>query len=98
MIYLNRGAMGYFNVTNAPANAVDGKDVATTKSISMIDWQTNLTKSLQKEDPNGKVTATSTSMAENNSEMKGMEQYNEQQKNQTSSSSQASSSIQTKSQ
>src|SRR6188472_291363 len=87
-----RGAMGEFNVTNSPANAVDGKDVAITKSINMIDWQTNLTNSLQKEDPNGKVTATSTSMAENNSEMKGMEQHNEQQKNQTSSSSQASSS------
>ena len=30
-----RGAMGYFNVTNAPANAVDGKDVAISKSIWM---------------------------------------------------------------
>ena len=37
-------------------------------------------------------------MAENNSEMKGMEQHNEQQKNQTSSSSQAPPLIQTKSQ
>ena len=50
--------MGYFNVTNAPANAVDGKDIAITKSISMNDWQMNLTKSLQKANPNGKVTAT----------------------------------------
>ena len=55
-----RGAMGYFNVTNSPANAVDGKDVAITKSISMIDWQANLTKSLQKENPNRKATTTST--------------------------------------
>jgi nitrite reductase (NO-forming) len=52
-----RGAMGYFNVTNAPTNAIDGKDVAITKSINMNDWQMNLTKSLQKADPNGKVTA-----------------------------------------
>ena len=86
-----RGAMGDINVTNSPANAVDGKDVAITKSISMIDWQTNLTKSLQKENPNGKVTTTSATAAENNdNETKGMEQHNEQQKNQTSS--QASSS------
>jgi nitrite reductase (NO-forming) len=85
-----RGAMGYFNVTNPPANAVDGKDVAITKSISMIDWQTNLTKSLQKENPNGKVTTTTTSttMAENNNnEMKGMEQHNNEQQKQTSSES-----------
>jgi nitrite reductase (NO-forming) len=80
-----RGATRDFNVTNSPANAVDGKDVAITKSISMIDWQTNLTKSLQKENPNGKVTTTSATTAENNNnETKGMEQHNEQQK-QTSS-------------
>jgi nitrite reductase (NO-forming) len=51
-----RGAMGYFNVTNPPANAVDGKDIAINKSINMNDWQMNLTKSLQKADPFGKVT------------------------------------------
>jgi nitrite reductase (NO-forming) len=55
-----RGAMGYFNVTDPVANAVDGKDVASTKSISMIDWQANLTKSLQRENPNGNVTTIST--------------------------------------
>ena len=79
-----RGAMGYFNVTNAPANAVDGKDVAITKSISMIDWQANLTKSLQKENPNGKVTTTTATTADrtNNNEMNGMEQHNEQQQQQ----------------
>jgi nitrite reductase (NO-forming) len=53
-----RGAMGYFNVTNSPANAVDGKDVAISKSIWMDGWQTNLTKSLQEQDPYGNVTAT----------------------------------------
>src|SRR6476469_9708556 len=52
-----RGAMGYFNVTNAPANAVDGKDIAITKTINMNDWQMNLTKTLQKADPYGNVTA-----------------------------------------
>jgi nitrite reductase (NO-forming) len=51
-----RGAMGYFNVTDAPANAVDGKDVAIKKTINMNDWQMNLTKTLQKADPNGKIT------------------------------------------
>jgi nitrite reductase (NO-forming) len=86
-----RGAMGYFNVTNAPANAVDGKDVAITKSISMIDWQANLTKSLQKENPNGNVTATSTATENdnNNKAMSGMEEHHRQMP--SSSSSQPSS-------
>ncbi len=43
-------------MTNPPANAVDGKDIAINKSISMNDWQMNLTKSLQKADPYGKTT------------------------------------------
>jgi nitrite reductase (NO-forming) len=51
-----RGAMGYFNVTNPPANAVDGKDIAINKSIDMDGWQMNLTKTLQKADPFGNVT------------------------------------------
>ncbi|MGB7706603.1 MAG: plastocyanin/azurin family copper-binding protein, partial [Nitrososphaeraceae archaeon] len=51
-----RGAMGYFNVTNSPANATDGKDIATTKSINMVDWQENLTTVLQKANPNATVT------------------------------------------
>ncbi|MGN6630339.1 MAG: cupredoxin domain-containing protein, partial [Candidatus Nitrosocosmicus sp.] len=51
-----RGAMGYFNVTDPPANAVDGKDIAIKKSINMNDWQMNLTRSLQKADPYGKIT------------------------------------------
>jgi nitrite reductase (NO-forming) len=51
-----RGAMGYFNVTDPAVDAIDGKDVAITKSISMIEWQDSLTKSLQKENPNGNVT------------------------------------------
>ena len=51
-----RGAMGYFNVTNSPANAIDGKDIAITKSINMVDWQENLTRALQKADPNATLT------------------------------------------
>lgn len=43
----DRGAMGYFNVTNPSKDLIDGKDIALTKSISMIEWQENLTKSLQ---------------------------------------------------
>jgi nitrite reductase (NO-forming) len=54
------GAMGYFNVTDAPANAEDGKDIAITKSINMMDWQATLTKSIQKADSKGNVTNTST--------------------------------------
>jgi nitrite reductase (NO-forming) len=50
--------MGYFNVTNSPANAIDGKDIATTKSINMVDWQANLTKALQKAKPNATVTTS----------------------------------------
>jgi nitrite reductase (NO-forming) len=57
-----RGAMGYFNVTNAPPNAID---VAITKSINMNDWQMNLTKSLQMGDPNGKVTTVATTTGTN---------------------------------
>jgi plastocyanin len=50
--------MGYFNVTNASPNAIDGQDIASTKSINMNDWQMNMTKSLQKADPRGKITIT----------------------------------------
>ncbi len=60
-----RGAMGYFNVTNASPNAIDGKDIAITKSINMNDWQMNLTKSLQKADPHGKVTTLATTPGTN---------------------------------
>jgi nitrite reductase (NO-forming) len=62
-----RGAMGYFNVTNPPANAVDGKEIAINKSISMNDWQMNLTKSLQKADPYGNVTKAEAATAEGGS-------------------------------
>ena len=71
-----RGAMGYFNVTNAPANAIDGKDVAITKSINMNDWQMNLTKSLQKADSQGKITAIAASTNEEHHGMQtGMEKH-----------------------
>jgi nitrite reductase (NO-forming) len=77
-----RGAMGYFNVTNAAANAVDGKDTAVTKSIDMVGWQANLTKSLQKANPNGKATTTTTTGAANitkNGMAHEMEQHHQQQ-------------------
>jgi len=69
-----RGAMGYFNVTDATSNAIDGKDIALTKTINMNDWQMNLTKTLQKADPHGNVTTAAksdSSMNEPNHEMKG---------------------------
>ena len=63
-----RGAMGYFNVTNASPNARDGLDIAITKSINMNDWQMNLTKSLQKADPNGRVITVSSGTSEGHHE------------------------------
>ena len=64
-----RGAMGYFNVTNPPVNAIDGEDIATTKSINMVDWQTNLTNTLQKANPNGTVTTSVVHPRSNNHDM-----------------------------
>ncbi|NWG38238.1 multicopper oxidase domain-containing protein [Nitrososphaera sp.] len=54
-----RGTMAYFDVTDAPDGAVDGVDIARTKSISMIEWQENLAKSLQKQDPDGVANTSS---------------------------------------
>jgi nitrite reductase (NO-forming) len=73
-----RGAMGYFNVTNPAVDAIDGKDVAITKSISMIDWQANLTKSLQKENPNGNVTTTNITAAPHNNGMNEMIEHRQE--------------------
>lgn len=73
-----RGAMGYFNVTNPAVDAIDGKDVAITKSINMIDWQANLTKSLQKENPNGNVTTTNITAAPHNNGMNEMIEHLQQ--------------------
>ena len=82
--------MGYFNVTNAPAKAIDGKDVAITKSINMVDWQANLTKSLQKANPHGKVTTTTPAAGAANNANNGMahemEQHHHQQQPPPSSS------------
>jgi len=74
-----RGAMGYFNVTDPAVDAIDGKDVAITKSISMIEWQDSLTKSLQKENPNGNVTTKNIAAAPNNNEMTEMEEHRQEQ-------------------
>lgn len=50
-----KGTMAYFDVKDAPDGAVDGIDVAKTKSISMIGWQENLARSLQKQDTAAEV-------------------------------------------
>ncbi len=65
-----KGTMAYFNVTDATEDAVDGVDIASTKSISMVEWQAELTKKIQKADPNGKVTA-SNSASQNSHSMTG---------------------------
>jgi nitrite reductase (NO-forming) len=67
-----RGAMGYFNVTNATATDIDGKDIAINKSISMDTWQMNLTRSLQKQDPYGNVTSINSEPAGSDIDHKGM--------------------------
>lgn len=54
-----KGTMGYFNVTDASNNAVDGVDVSKTKSIYMWEWEKNLLTSLEKSAPNANVTKTS---------------------------------------
>ena len=53
-------------MTNSSANAIDGKDIATTKSINMVDWQANLTKALQKAKPNATVTTSAIHPGSNN--------------------------------
>jgi nitrite reductase (NO-forming) len=52
----DRGAMGYFNVSKPTTDLVDGKDIAITKPVSMINWQENLTRTLQ----NATTTTTTT--------------------------------------
>lgn len=37
-----KGTVAYFNVTNARPDAVDGVDIARSKSISMIGWEQEL--------------------------------------------------------
>ncbi|QLH09956.1 multicopper oxidase domain-containing protein [Candidatus Nitrosotenuis sp. DW1] len=54
-----RGTMGYFNVVDVPNNAVDGVDVAKTKSIYMWEWEKNQFTDLQKSDSTAKITKTS---------------------------------------
>lgn len=54
-----KGTMGYFDVRDPHEEAVDGIDIAKTKSIYMWEWQDSLTETLQKSDPQGKITTTS---------------------------------------
>ncbi|NNL59047.1 MAG: copper oxidase, partial [Nitrosopumilus sp.] len=56
-----KGTMSYFDVQDAPSNAIDGVDVAKTKSIYMWDWQKQVADGLQKPDSNAQITKTSTS-------------------------------------
>lgn len=54
--------MAYFNVTDAPEDAVDGVDVARNKSVDMVSWQNELAKSLQKADANASSANASSSI------------------------------------
>ena len=42
-----RGSMGYFDVRIDTSDLIDGEDIAIRKHVSMIDWQENLTRTLQ---------------------------------------------------
>jgi nitrite reductase (NO-forming) len=54
-----KGTMAYFDVRDAAPDAVDGVDIAKTKSIDMRGWQNQITSSLQKPDSNGEITRIS---------------------------------------
>jgi nitrite reductase (NO-forming) len=62
-----KGTMAYFEVTNAGEDAVDGVDVARSKSIDMVPWQNKLARDLQKADPDGEVSSSFSSAAGNKS-------------------------------
>jgi len=53
-----KGTMAYFDVNDASPNAIDGVNVAKTKSIDMWDWQKQTLTNLQLADKNVKVTPT----------------------------------------
>ncbi|KAF6246631.1 copper oxidase [Nitrosopumilus sp. b3] len=59
-----KGTMAYFDVRDATSDAVDGVDVAKTKSIDMWEWQKQIAINLQQPDANGEITKTSASSSE----------------------------------
>jgi nitrite reductase (NO-forming) len=58
-----KGTMAYINVTDTPKNAVDGVDIAATKSIDMVPWQNELAKGLQRADAKAATTIGPTANA-----------------------------------
>lgn len=56
-----KGTMAYFDVKDALPTAVDGVDVAKTKSIDMWQWQQEIADSLQKPDSEAEITKSSSS-------------------------------------
>lgn len=55
-----KGTMAYFDVSDAPPNAIDGKDIAIRKSIYMWQWQKDLLAKLQAEDAKTTMTQSPT--------------------------------------
>ena len=51
-----KGTMAYFDVIDPPTNAIDGIDIAMTKSIYMWEWQKQVFNELQKADSDGEIT------------------------------------------
>ena len=56
-----KGTMAYFDVRDASVDAVDGVDVARTKSIDMWEWQKQVAINLQQPDASAEIMKTSTS-------------------------------------
>ncbi len=56
-----KGTMAYFDVRDASSDAIDGVDVARTKSIDMWDWQKQVFTELESPDKSAEITKTAAS-------------------------------------
>ncbi|GBH33715.1 hypothetical protein NZNM25_05060 [Nitrosopumilus zosterae] len=53
-----KGTMAYFDVRDADSDAIDGVDIAKTKSIDMWDWQKQILTDLEMPDDDAEITKT----------------------------------------
>ncbi|MCV0367320.1 MAG: multicopper oxidase domain-containing protein [Nitrosopumilus sp.] len=56
-----KGTMAYFDVRDADSDAIDGVDIAKTKSIDMWDWQKQILTDLEMPDDDAEITKTTAS-------------------------------------
>ena len=59
-----KGTIGYFDVTDAPSNSVDGVNIAQTKSIDMWNWQKQVFTNLQMSNKDAEITKTDISVSD----------------------------------